>query len=200
MTIHHARARFALVSALIFGAMFERGCGGAGADLSGQANSASSALRARRHHRLCRPHARAKAQRAARSAGRRGEPARRRRDRGDRRGREIGARRLYAGADGSRHRHQSDAAGGRPLRPVQELADRFDRELLARGAGRIPHIAGEDLLGAGGLRQGQSRQAQLRLGRHRHARRISPASCSSCAPASTRRMSRTGASARPTPT
>ncbi len=53
--------------------------------------------------------------------------------------------RLHAGADGPCHRHQSEPAGGRSLRSLQEPADRFGRQLVARGAGGEPHLAGEDV-------------------------------------------------------
>jgi tripartite-type tricarboxylate transporter receptor subunit TctC len=76
------------------------GRGRPGAELSDEADPAGVALRARRHHRLCRPDLGAKAHGEYRPAGRRGEQARRRWYSGHGYSRAVDARWLHAGADG----------------------------------------------------------------------------------------------------
>ena len=99
-----------------------------------------------------RAHAGAEADRESGPARARREPARRGRDRGNGFGRTFRARRLHAGVDGSGDRHQSDAAGRYSLRPVQEPADRFDRDLVTGGAGRQSHPSREHVFRARRLR------------------------------------------------
>ena len=55
-----------------------------------------------------------------------------------------------------------------PPYDLSRRAGGLDRRLLAGGDRRVPAPAGEDVRRAHRLRQGQSRQAQLRLRRHRH--------------------------------
>ncbi len=58
-------------------------------------------------------------------------------------------------------------AKGSALRALQAAGD-LDRRLLAGGDRGVPASAGEDLRRAHRLRQGEPRQAQLRVRRHRH--------------------------------
>ena len=80
------------------------------------------------------------------------------------------ARRLHA-VHGGRHqcRGQPEPLSQPHLRPVPRLhPDQHHRQGLSR-AGREPEDPGEHRAGADRLRQGASRQAQLRLDRPRHA-------------------------------
>ena len=169
--------------------------------LSEQAHPSGAALWARRHRRLCRPHAQPATR--ARISGSRWSPktGRRRRHPGHRQVARVGARRLHAAADGSRLRHQSDLAArtfrttcSRRLQTVSIVSSSPEVLVVALSlpVNNVPR--------AHRLRQGQSRQAQLRLGRHRHHAASRRRDVQAAHRRSTPPMSRIRASARPTPT
>ena len=83
-------------------------------------------------------------------------------------GRPLGAGRLQHRGHGSGHRHQSDADEGFALRYLQGSHDHLDRQFLAGSSGGRAAAWSENLRRACRLRQGQPRQAQLRVRRRRH--------------------------------
>ena len=141
------------------------------------------ALRARRLHGPGRPADRALRREGIGQAGHRRKPSGRRRHRGDAGRRDCGAGRLHL------LRLQRRRRLGRALRPEGRLrsdagpgAGRH-RQLDRAGGHRQEGPAGEDDGRARVLRQGQSRQAQLRLQRRRRPDALTPSSCSRPAPA-----------------
>ena len=155
------------------------GARGAGAGLSLAADHPDRAVAGGRRRGCALPRGGAPPVRSARQAGRGREPAGRRlgdRDHGGRQGR---ARRLHLG-DGRQRiaRHQRHALQEAPLRSGQGLraasALRQD-SVLPRGQSRAAGALGRR---AGEIRQGQSRQAVVCVGRRRLSRIISMPNCS----------------------
>ena len=135
-----------------------------GADLSDPSDHAGRAVPGRRRQRRAGAAGRRADEQDARPAGRGREPRRRRRHGRDARDRQEPARRPHDPALLHRHvRHQSDALSQRRLRSAQGFrADRLDRDADQR-AGDASVAAGAIDRRADRLRQGQSRQDQLRL-------------------------------------
>ena len=158
------------------------------------------AVPAGRGHRRRRPHRRRAAGRRARPADHHRQPRRRRGQSRHRPRGEIAARRLHDPVHAVVAHDQSQA--------LRQAAVRRRARLRADQPGRADPAdprresvgAGEQHPGADRACQGQPGQAQLRIGRHRLARRISPASCSSSRPVSTWCTCRTRAAAPRSPT
>ena len=138
------------------------------AGLARQADPHRRRLPARRRRRPDRPPRRPAAAGGAGPAGRGREPHRRRRQRRRRRGRQVGARRLHAADELGRHGlGESAHLPEDDLRPGQgpDAGGRGGAGVgLPGGQARLP---GEERPGVPRLREGEPRQAQLRLARQR---------------------------------
>ena len=138
------------------------------AGLARQADPRRRRLPAGRRRRPDRPPRRPAAAGGAGPAGGDREPDRRRRQRRRRRGRQVGARRLHAADELGRHGlGESAHLREDELRPGQgpDAGGRGGARVgLPRGQARVP---GEERPGVPRLREGESRQAQLRLARQR---------------------------------
>ena len=138
-------------------------------DYPDPAGHADHPVPARRQHHHRHPLGQRQARRGARPADRHRQSRRRRRHRRHARAREGRSRRLHHRARLHRHaRDRPEPLFQRRLRSAQGLRrDRPDRH-RAEHAGGASVVPGQDGSGVHRLRQGQPRQGQLRLGRHRH--------------------------------
>ncbi len=145
--------------------------GGCGADLPVATDPADRAVSARRHHRPVDAAGGRRTARQAQSAGHRREQARRQRHDRPARDAQGGARRLHACRWHRRQRGDRLRDGGEPaVRCVARLRpDRRHRRIRHRHGGQHQD-AGEVGRRVRRLRQGATRQAHIRLDRHRRAR------------------------------
>ena len=153
-------------------------------EISGPAGQAVDSVFARRRDRHRRPPLGGAHEGAARHHLRR-EPGRRRRHHRRDRGGALASRRPHHPA------RQHQRAGAQPddvdetvLRPGQGLRADLHPLRGVGGAGGQRNAAGEDAQGVRRIRQGQSGQAVVRLGRHRHDDASRRASSSSSRPGS----------------
>ena len=141
-----------------------------GAGLSQPAGAGDHRLLAGGRDRRARPPDRRQAQHALGPAGDRREPPRRRRQYRRRLCVAGRARRLHAAFRRADARHQRDARADHRVPSGHELrADHAGRHRAGDLHGGERHAVPFGERG-GRLRQGQSRQAELRIGRHRHQR------------------------------
>ena len=142
---------------------------GSGAGLSAAPGENHRALCAgRRHRRVLAPARGADGARVRPDADHR-QPRRRRQHHRHPGGGERAARRLHDRHGRQRLRDQSRPVQGQAaLRHAQGLHPGVAAVANAAGAVRAPVVAVQDRAGAGRVRQGQSGQADLRIGRHRN--------------------------------
>jgi hypothetical protein len=143
--------------------------GSGSAGLSAAAGEDHRALCGWRRHRRVLAAARSADRARARPGAHHREPRRRRERHRHAGGGERRARRLHHRHGRQRVRDQSRPAQGPPaLRYAQGLRPGVAALPHPTGAVRASILAVQDRTGAGRLRQGQSRQADIRIGGHRH--------------------------------
>ena len=140
----------------------------AGADLPGETGAHRRRLRARGRHRHHRAADGSMAVGAARPAVHHRKPRRRRRQHRHRGGRARAGRRLHAAACGSWDAINATLYDKLSYNFIRDIAPIASIGRVAECHGGAPVVSGQDRPGVHRLRQGQSRQGQHGVRRHRH--------------------------------